>query len=95
MNRLIQLKRTTLLFLGALACFALSPTGRAVVPPPDGGYPGQNTAEGDDALLNLTTGTENTALGFRALLSNTTGPQNTATGSLALLRNTTGGFNTS
>ena len=25
-------------------------------PPPDGGYPGQNTAEGEQALLSLTTG---------------------------------------
>jgi hypothetical protein len=28
----------------ALACFALSPTARAVNPPPDGGYPDGNTA---------------------------------------------------
>ena len=34
------------LALFALACFALSPTVRAVDPPPDGGYGGQNTAEG-------------------------------------------------
>lgn len=46
-----------------LACFALSPTARAVDPPPDGGYPGDNTAEGTDALFSLTGGTENTALG--------------------------------
>ena len=57
----------------ALACFALSPTLRAVSPPPDGGYPNDNTAEGTDALFNLTTGTDNTAIGYRALSSNTTG----------------------
>jgi hypothetical protein len=34
-----------------LACFALSPQARAVDPPPDGGYPGFNTAEGQNALL--------------------------------------------
>jgi hypothetical protein len=37
----------------AFACFALSPTLRAVDPPPDGGYPNSNTAEGDDALSGL------------------------------------------
>jgi hypothetical protein len=77
-----------------LAAFALSPAAKAVDPPPDGGYPGNNTAEGDDALFSLTTGTENTALGFGALYSNTTGDSNTATGSLALLSNTTGVRNT-
>jgi hypothetical protein len=46
-----------------LACFAVSPMTQAVVPPPDGGYPGNNTAEGQDALLNLTTGVNNTAVG--------------------------------
>ena len=29
---------------------------RAVTPEPDGGYPGFNTAEGDNALFSLTTG---------------------------------------
>jgi hypothetical protein len=45
MNPLIQLKQITSLFLVALllGCFALSPRARAVVPAPDGGYPGQNT----------------------------------------------------
>jgi hypothetical protein len=77
-----------------LAGLALSPMAQAVVPPPDGGYDGNNTAEGTDALLSLTTGTENTALGFNALYSNTTGGENTATGSTALISNTTGIRNT-
>jgi hypothetical protein len=77
-----------------LAAFALSPTAQAVVPPPDGGYPGQNTAEGEDALFSLTTGTDNTAIGFNALYTNTTGDSNTATGSQALISNTTGIRNT-
>jgi len=47
----------------ALAWFALSPPAQAVTPPPDGGYPGFNTAEGDNALFSLTTGTNNTATG--------------------------------
>ena len=52
----------------ALAWFALSPAARAVDPPPDGGYPGDNTAEGDDALFSLTTGSDNTAIGDDALV---------------------------
>ena len=55
-----------------LACFAITPTVRAVNPAPDGGYPNNNTAEGSDALFSLTTGTDNTAIGFDALYSNTT-----------------------
>ena len=77
-----------------VACFALSPTIRAVMPPPDGGYPNGNTAEGDGALLNLTTGIGNTATGSRALSGNTTGDSNTANGSVALVRNTSGSQNT-
>jgi hypothetical protein len=71
-------------------------TARAVDPPPDGGYPGQNTAEGDSALFNLDTsqGIANTAIGFQALFSNTTGGDNTASGYQALFSNTTGNNNT-
>jgi uncharacterized coiled-coil protein SlyX len=78
----------------ALACFALSPAALAVNPPPDGGYPGGNTAEGKNALFSLTTGTENTAVGFKALYSNTTGIENTGLGARALITNTTGSRNT-
>ena len=79
-----------------LTCFALSPTAHAQLPPPppDGGYPGNNTAEGDGALFSLTTGTDNTATGFAALTTNTTGFNNTATGRNALLLNETGDRNT-
>src|SRR6266699_3517545 len=40
-----------------LACFVLSliPKAFAVIPPPEGGYPGGNTAVGNDALFALTT----------------------------------------
>jgi hypothetical protein len=65
----------------SLACFAFSPGAQAVSPPPDGGYPGGNTAEGQDALLHLTTGVQNTAVGFLSLKSNTTSSYNTAIGS--------------
>jgi len=83
----------TMILLG-LVCFTLAPTARAVLPPPDGGYPNQNTAEGEDALLNVLTGSNNTAVGFQALYYNTGGGANTATGSHALLNNTTALYNT-
>ena len=46
--------------LGALV---ISHAAQAVNPPPDGGYPGNNTAIGDLALSNNTTGAFNVALG--------------------------------
>jgi Chaperone of endosialidase len=94
MNPSIQLKKPTLVFFVALACFGLSPTSQAVSPPPGGGYPGGNTAEGTNALLNLTGGTNNTAVGLSALLGDTTGDSNTAVGANALFSNTTGRQNT-
>jgi hypothetical protein len=94
MNPLIQLKKVTSVFFVMLACFAVFPRAQAVVPAPDGGYPGGNTAEGDFALFSLTTGASNTAIGFIALASNTTGDFNTAEGSNALVTNTTGFQNT-
>src|SRR2546430_3285596 len=78
----------------ALVWLAISPTARAVTPVPDGGYPNENSAEGDDALFSLTTGSGNTATGFDALYSNTDGNDNTATGLNALFSNTTGSSNT-
>src|SRR5438128_1445038 len=89
MNPLIQLKKSTPLFLIplVLACFALSPRAQAVTPAPDGGYPGFNTAEGFNALLSLTSGQLNTAFGFAALTSDTTGGFNTAVGVEALFSN--------
>jgi trimeric autotransporter adhesin len=94
----------------ALGLLALCPRMQAVIPPPGGGYPGANTAAGDGALLNLTTGDWNTAIGFVSLTANTTGQFNTgvgagtlyrntgdqitASGALALFNNTTGQLNT-
>src|SRR6267154_2469374 len=96
------LRRGFPVVLLVLACFALSSTAQAQLPSPtpDGGYPGNNTAEGDGALssvqINLSTGdgTSNTANGVTALLSNTTGSGNTANGLDALQSNTTGSDNT-
>jgi hypothetical protein len=95
-NPLIQFRTAILPFFIAfmLSCFGLSPKVLAVVPAPDGGYPGRNTAEGENALFSLTTGASNTAIGFIALASNTTGDFNTAEGSNALVTNTTGFQNT-
>src|SRR6266480_2494253 len=96
MDSLIQLKKSAPLFVIALllTCFALSPTAQAVVPPPDGGYPEGNTAEGDGALQNLTTGVVNTAVGSNALFSNTNGSSNTAVGAAAMFFNFSGSLNT-
>ena len=96
MNPLIQLTKSVPLFVIAplLACLALLPRAQAVVPAPDGGYPGFNTAEGQNALFSLTSGVWNTALGFQALNHDTAGAENTATGARALFSNTTGFRNT-
>jgi len=77
-----------------LATFALQLIAEAVVPPPDGGYPGGNTAEGQNALLRLTTGTFNTAVGFFALRSNDLGNYNTAVGAGALVASSDSAMNT-
>jgi hypothetical protein len=42
--------------LSALASFALLPEAQAVMLPPDGGYPGFNTAEGRKPFSALPTG---------------------------------------
>jgi hypothetical protein len=87
----IKLKTKTpslLIALGlALACLVLLPKAQAVVPAPDGGYPGGNTAEGQNALFSLTTGGYNTALGYFSLRSDTSGGFNTAVGAGALFSN--------
>lgn len=80
----------------SLACFTgFTPKAFGVSPPPDGGYPFKNTAEGQDALFSLTNGTANTATGFSALKANTKGDRNTANGVFALFSNETGSENTS
>jgi len=78
--------RALLLFV----VLALASTSFAVDPPPDGGYPNGNTAEGDDALFSLTTGYSNTAIGKESLYFDTTGWENTAVGWRSLYTNATG-----
>ena len=98
------------IILAILVVFAFSPMAQAVSPAPDGGYAGGDTAEGQNALFSLTTGTYNTAVGFLSLRNNAdgnfntaigagalpanTGALNTATGAGALLSNITGNSNT-
>src|SRR5215470_15123147 len=87
----------TILFAFGLP--ALLPSAQAVTPPPGGGYPGINTAEGQNALFSLTTGVCNTALGVDALFTNdATGngiaSYNSAFGSYALFSNRDGWGNT-
>jgi len=79
---------TAKIIYGLLLSFALLPAAQAVSPPPDGGYPGGNTAEGQAALFSLTTGGFNTAVGFLSLRSNATGQFNTAVGAGTLLAST-------
>ena len=77
-----------------IAILTFASTSFAVDPPPDGGYPGNNTAEGENALLNLTdNGLDNTAVGYQAMAGNTTGSSNTAVGSGTLAANDVGSFN--
>ncbi len=78
----------SILLILSLVCIGLLPNVQAVSPPPDGGYLGGNTAEGQDALLSLTSGLYNTAAGLYSLRALTGGSFNTAIGAGALLLNT-------
>lgn len=80
-----------------ISWLAILPMARAVTPAPDGGYPGGNTAEGEDALFSIPPsggGGGNTAMGQDALFDNTTGNANTAIGADALIANESGSNNT-
>jgi len=108
--RSLPLWRGFLLIPLILVCFAFAPQTRAVVPAPDGGYPGLNTAEGQQALQLLTSAVGNTGLGWRALFTNNgdfntgvgagalvlnfSGIENTAVGAASLLLNSAGSRNT-
>jgi len=96
------LRRGLLLIPLVLACLALPTASWALLPSPtpDGYYPGDNTAEGAQALYSLsysgsgTNATANTAIGHAALYHNTYGYANTGVGNTALINNTTGYNNT-
>ena len=80
--------RLALLFIPfVLACFALSPQAQAACL--DGCNNSLfNVFQGDDALLNNTTGSGNTAFGWRSLFATTDGSFNTGVGGGALVLNT-------
>jgi hypothetical protein len=84
----MKIEKAVFLIVLPLVCIGFLPKAQAVVPPPDGGYPGFNTAEGTNALKSLTTGAANTAVGWFSLFSNIEGDFNTATGVGSLLFNT-------
>jgi hypothetical protein len=65
--------------------FALLSRAQAVVPAPDGGYLNFTTAEGTNALQNLTTGAGNTGVGWYSLFTDTTASFNTGLGVGTLL----------
>ena len=102
--------RNIIVSLFAVGCFGLSPVAQAACPSPNQGCGNNNTADGQNALLSLTTGTYNTAVGSESLkvLTNSsfctavgagalfanTAGVNTAVGAAALLLNTSGNNNT-
>ena len=106
----IMKNRNAILKTILVVCFGILPKAHAILPPPDGGYSGGNTAEGQEALFSLTDGTYNTAVGFSSLKANRSGnfntaigagallnsraEENTAIGAAALLHTTSGSFNT-
>jgi hypothetical protein len=87
MNPVIPLRKTASILVVVAALVSVA---QAVFPPPDGGYPGLNTAEGQNALLSLDTsiGLANTAVGWFSLKSNVGASFNTGIGAGTLLLNT-------
>ncbi len=84
----------SLILASLLADFAFLHPAHSVVPAPDGGYPNFTTAEGSNALKDLTTGVGNTGIGWYSLFTNSSGSYNTGVGAAALLFNTTSEQNT-
>src|SRR4029453_16083464 len=79
--------------LSALVCFGLMPAAKAIepaAPAPNPPLAGGNTADGQNALLSLTTGTFNSAFGFDAVLLLSDGSFDTGIGAGALLLDTAG-----
>ncbi|HEX4697264.1 MAG TPA: tail fiber domain-containing protein [Candidatus Udaeobacter sp.] len=76
----MMIRKALMLSLMVLFITCVAPVAQAVTPPPDGAYPGGNTAEGQNALLNLTSGGYNAAIGWSSLRSVSIGSFNTAVG---------------
>ena len=86
----INMKKQTNTFIAILlvvGCLAFLPQMQALTPPPDGCYPNFTTAEGCNALQNLTAGAGNTGVGWFALFGTSTGNFNTGIGAGALTLN--------
>jgi hypothetical protein len=98
--RSLPLRRVLLLVPFVLVCFAFAAQTQAAPQPevvpspvpnypyPDGCYQNFTTAEGCNALFNLTSGAANTAAGWYSLYEDTTGSFNTALGGGTLVLNT-------
>jgi hypothetical protein len=87
--------RCGLFFLTIALCwFALSPALKAGCPNPPGVCFGQNTAVGQDALFNVTSGVWNVGVGVDALFNTADGNQNTGVGYQTLFSNTSGDHHT-
>jgi endosialidase-like protein len=84
----MKITTASVLIVICLVCAGPLAKVKAVSPPPDGDYPGGNTAEGQEALFSLTTGIYNTAIGWLSLGSVTTGDLNTGVGAGTLVFNT-------
>ena len=82
------------ILISLLTAFAFLQSAHAVTRPPDGGYPNFNTAEGTNALQNLTIGLATRLLVGLLFLQPGVGNLNTAIGAGTLLSNTTGSNNT-
>jgi hypothetical protein len=90
MERKLKTKKqrnTLKAILLVLGCLAFLPQMQALSPPPDGCYPNFTTAEGCNALQNLTAGAGNTGVGWYALFGTSTGNFNTGIGAGALVLN--------
>ena len=86
-NKMKKQTNTFKAILLVLGCLAFLPQMQAVTPPPDGCYPNFTTAEGCNALQNLTSGAGNTGLGWYALFGTSTGSFNTGVGAGTLVLN--------
>jgi hypothetical protein len=83
------LRRGWVLTLFVLGSFALCQQVQSATdtPDPGGSLPVSNTADGQNALLSITTGIHNSAFGFDALVLTSDTNFNTAVGSASLLSN--------
>jgi hypothetical protein len=90
MNPLIQLKKTTPVFLASflLACFGILDEARAVITDPEDWFPNGTTGAGQGALLNLREGQFNTGVGLVSLTGVLDGSFNTGVGAGTLAFNT-------